>query len=115
MLPSLPYKHQLYCSQVGLHQSLFPLPVDGRSLRLSFNLTTNYFLPHYLFCDKETERELTFELLNGNPFTVLEVWHDRLERSKQQYQTMSEVFDYIRGTVEKEFMLKKIKGTRSKR
>ena len=68
-----------------------------------------------VFCDKETERELTFELLNGNPFTVLEVWHDRLERSKQQYQTMSEVFDYIRGTVEKEFMLKKIKGTRSKR
>ena len=76
---------------------------------------TNSFVDFRIaFCDPDTERELIFELLNGNPYTVLEVWHNRLENSRRQYRTMSEVFDYIRGTVEKEFMLKRTNANRPK-
>lgn len=41
------YRHQFYCWQVALQQSLRPLQTDTRNVKNLLIKITNYFLPHY--------------------------------------------------------------------
>jgi len=47
--PLLPYKHQPYCWQVSLQQSLFTLQVNNGILNLLTEKITNYFWQHCQF------------------------------------------------------------------
>ena len=45
--PPFQYKHQSYCWQVGLHQSLRPLQIDNNIVSINNENVTNHLSVHY--------------------------------------------------------------------